>query len=222
MVRAQKLRGIMKNSEEITYAKSNHSHLPRAAGGTFLPAEDPRTSGVGPWPLVLLEAGVGSAASASEEAAEDSAASPKAAAPPPASSLAAGDAAEVLELRSAFPPPLFSGVWGPAPPPRSRRHAGASGTCSPRLATPRGTRIILVPVLRHRHLLFPLPGGGRTSRPRPLGPQLVRCGRSGEAPGMWSPRLGSPPSCRTARPPSSRVAIDARTDTSAPTTRFYP
>jgi hypothetical protein len=28
---------------------------------------------------------------------------------------------------------------------------------------------------------------------------------------MWIPRLGSPPSCRTARPPSSRVGIVART-----------
>jgi hypothetical protein len=31
----------MKNSKKTTYAKSNHSHLPRAAGGTFFPAEDP-------------------------------------------------------------------------------------------------------------------------------------------------------------------------------------
>jgi hypothetical protein len=28
---------------------------------------------------------------------------------------------------------------------------------------------------------------------------------------MWIPRLGLPPSCRAARPPSSRVGIDART-----------
>jgi hypothetical protein len=41
MVKVQKLRGIMKNSEKTTYAKSYHSHLPRAAGGTFFPAEEP-------------------------------------------------------------------------------------------------------------------------------------------------------------------------------------
>jgi hypothetical protein len=48
MVKAQKLRGIMKNSEKTTYAKSYHSHLPRVAGGTFFPAEDP------PGPLVMV------------------------------------------------------------------------------------------------------------------------------------------------------------------------
>jgi hypothetical protein len=37
-VKAQKLRGVMKNSEKTTYEKSYHSHLPRAAGGTFFPA----------------------------------------------------------------------------------------------------------------------------------------------------------------------------------------
>jgi hypothetical protein len=41
MVKAQKLKGITKSSKKITYVKLNHSHLPRAAGGTFLPAEDP-------------------------------------------------------------------------------------------------------------------------------------------------------------------------------------
>jgi hypothetical protein len=41
VVKAQKLRGITKNSKKTTYLKSYHSHLPRAAGGTFLPAEDP-------------------------------------------------------------------------------------------------------------------------------------------------------------------------------------
>jgi hypothetical protein len=65
-----------------------------------------------------------------------------------------------------------------------------------RLAAPRGCRPL--------RLVVP-PGLG------PPGPWLARCWRSGEAPGMWIPRLGSPPSCRTARPPSSRVGIDART-----------
>jgi hypothetical protein len=40
MVKAQKLIGRMKNSNKTTYAKSYHSHLPRAEGGTFFPAED--------------------------------------------------------------------------------------------------------------------------------------------------------------------------------------
>jgi hypothetical protein len=60
----------------------------------------------------------------------ESAASGKAAALPLASPLAVGAVAEVLELRSASPLPPFSGAWGPAPRLRSRRHAGASGTCS--------------------------------------------------------------------------------------------
>jgi hypothetical protein len=41
MVKIQILRGIMKSSKKTTYVKSYHSHLPRAAGGTFLPVEDP-------------------------------------------------------------------------------------------------------------------------------------------------------------------------------------
>jgi hypothetical protein len=41
MVKAQKLRGIMKNSKKTIYTKSYHSHLPRSAGGTFFPDEDP-------------------------------------------------------------------------------------------------------------------------------------------------------------------------------------
>jgi hypothetical protein len=60
-------------------------------------------------------------------------------------------------------------------------------------------------------LSFPFPAGPGPPGLGPLGPWLARCWRSGEAPGMWIPRLGSPLSCRTARPPSSRVGIDART-----------
>jgi hypothetical protein len=41
LVKHQKLRKKIKNLDKTTYGKSNHSHLPRAAGGTFLPAEDP-------------------------------------------------------------------------------------------------------------------------------------------------------------------------------------
>jgi hypothetical protein len=41
MVKDQKSRGIMKNPDKTTYGKSHHSHLPRAAGGTFFPVEDP-------------------------------------------------------------------------------------------------------------------------------------------------------------------------------------
>jgi hypothetical protein len=41
LVKHQKPRKKMKNLDKTTYGKSYHSHLPRAAGGTFLPAEDP-------------------------------------------------------------------------------------------------------------------------------------------------------------------------------------
>jgi hypothetical protein len=41
MDKDQKSRGIMKNPDKTTYGKLHHSHLPRAAGGTFFPFEDP-------------------------------------------------------------------------------------------------------------------------------------------------------------------------------------
>jgi hypothetical protein len=66
---------------------------------------------------------------------EESATSEEAVAPPPVSSPAAGAAAEEVELRSAPPSPPSSDVWAPAPRLRSRRHAGASGTCSLRLGS---------------------------------------------------------------------------------------
>jgi hypothetical protein len=59
---------------------------------------------------------------------------------------------------------------------------------------------------------FPLPLGAGPLGPGTLGPSTACWWRTGVEPGIWSPRLGSPPSCRTARPPSSRVGIDARTD----------
>jgi hypothetical protein len=41
MVKDQKPKKMVKNLDKTTYGKSYYSHLPRAAGGTFLPAEDP-------------------------------------------------------------------------------------------------------------------------------------------------------------------------------------
>jgi hypothetical protein len=134
----------MKNSKKTTYVKSNHSHLPRAAGGPSSLPRTPRTFGGCPRPPVLLAAVVGFVAWArmvvvawpdavSVVVVEESVASEEAVAPPPVSSPAVGVAAEVVELHSAPPPPPSFGAWAPAPRPRSRRHAGASGTCSLRL-----------------------------------------------------------------------------------------
>jgi hypothetical protein len=58
---------------------------------------------------------------------------------------------------------------------------------------------------------FPFLAGARSPWLGPPGPWLVRCWRSGEVPGIWIPRLGSPPTCLTARPPLASVVIDART-----------
>jgi hypothetical protein len=126
MVRTQRLDGIKKSSKKTTYAKSYHSHQPRAVGGPFFLPRTPQISGGGPRLLALLVAGAGSVVSAPSVvvtplgavlsvAAEESAASGKAAALPPASSPAAGTAAEVVELCPACPPPPSSGAWGPAP-----------------------------------------------------------------------------------------------------------
>jgi hypothetical protein len=74
-----------------------------------------------------------------------------------------------------------------------------------------GAHVVLMAGLRLRLLPFPFPGGGWTSVAGLTGPWSARCWLSGELPGIRIPRLGSPPTCRTARPPSSRVSIDART-----------
>jgi hypothetical protein len=75
-----------------------------------------------------------------------------------------------------------------------------------------GTCIVLVPVLRHRHLLLSFPGGGRTSGswlPGTFAGTLlaVRCGIRN-----LEPAIGVASQLPDRRPPSSRVGIDARTD----------
>jgi hypothetical protein len=58
---------------------------------------------------------------------------------------------------------------------------------------------------------FPLPEGAGAPWLDPSGLGSVHRGLSGEAPGIWMPQLGSPPTCQIARPPLSRVGSDART-----------
>jgi hypothetical protein len=58
---------------------------------------------------------------------------------------------------------------------------------------------------------FPLPAGAGPPWQDPPGPGSARCWLSGKVPVIRIPRLGLPPTYRTARPPSSRVGIDART-----------
>jgi hypothetical protein len=41
LIKHLKPRNGMENPDKATYGKSYHSQLPRAAGGIFLPAEDP-------------------------------------------------------------------------------------------------------------------------------------------------------------------------------------
>jgi hypothetical protein len=74
-----------------------------------------------------------------------------------------------------------------------------------------GAHAVLVAGLRLRLLPLPFPGGAGPPWQNSLGPWWVCCWLAGEVPGIRILRLGSSPTCRTARPPSSKVGIDART-----------
>jgi hypothetical protein len=119
-------------------------------------------------------------------------------------------------------------VWWPVPAPRhscgsgwsAPHHPSGSGWSSPHhpIGTERpsssfriGTEPTLYLWRSSGSFPFPFPAGSGPPWQDSPGPWTVRCWLSGEVPRIWMPRLGSPPTCQTARPPSSRVGIDART-----------
>jgi hypothetical protein len=207
--------------------KSSHSQPPWAIGGSLFLPKAPRSSATGmglkELALTVVVALLGAASSVEVE---ESAAPEKAVVPPPTSPPVAGVGAEVLELCSASPPPPSSGVWGRLP------HEGAITTLEPlglgplclaasrggrplRLVVPPGrggTHILLVPVLRHRHLLLSPPGGGRTSMAGPPGTLVSALLAVRRGAGDPDSTVGVTSYQPDARPPSSRVGIDAKTD----------
>jgi hypothetical protein len=225
-VRAQKLNGVKKISKKAAYMKSNHSQPPRAIGGISFPTEDSPVlwwgspaAGAPGGGCGVCGLGSGGGGGVAGRCAVGGGGGIS------CGCCCCGGGGGAQELLGPSASTVFwrlgAGSTTKEPSPRwSLRDLDLSSWLLRAVAAPRASsplRAGVAPTLclwrrsGSGSFPFPFPAGVGPPWLDPPGPWLARCWRSGEAPGIWIPRLGSPPTCRTARPPSSRVGIDART-----------